>query len=65
MDVEVLRKGIESVLEHHFNNHSSGQSCDYCACDPLVDPDCRRQFEDAEVRVLAFKAWKEEGNDEE
>jgi hypothetical protein len=43
----------------------SGQTCDYCGCDPLVNPNCRRELEEAEVRVLAFKAWKEEVNDEE
>jgi hypothetical protein len=27
-DIEVLRKAIESVLEHHFNNHSlCGEWC--------------------------------------
>jgi hypothetical protein len=30
---------------------------------PRPDPDCRRNLEEAEVRVLAFKAWKEEAMD--
>jgi hypothetical protein len=40
----------------------SGQVCENCGC-PENDPDCRRKLEEAEIRALAFKAWKEEATD--
>jgi hypothetical protein len=46
------------------NDELFGQSWGYCAWDPLVDPDCHRQLEEAEVCVLTFKAWKKEVNDD-
>jgi hypothetical protein len=63
MKFTIIATVLAAVASTGYSATLRGKALSGMGCDPNIEA-CRRTLEEAEVRVLAFTAWKEEATDE-